>query len=953
VAKYSKHKGINKGGMHMYIASTKGRMKKIIILSFCLLMYILSTSLPSVSYAGEETHPADEIICQEDFEDGDLTASDPKLISGMTWTTKGTLATGTFNGYDSKIIRMEAGAYILSTQEIKQSEYTVSFTIINWYNTSARVMVAYQDANNYYSFDPATGQVYRCMDGTEKELGTDNVRKLMSSPRSNPSINRYKIYFCNNGKSITISIDRDGYDNRKDYEFTYIDKSSIAVKRFVGGRIKLARVDEGKSRFWVNFDDILITKGKLQAAIPREPAKLYVSNSGDDSYEGTEKRPFKTISKAIESSFPGDEINVEDGSYEDPVQFSQNRIYGEERNKLVIKSRNKYKAILNGINLKNGDYVILDGFKVKGQSINVGGSTGVEVINNFVQDTGVGIIANGTNGRVAGNYIYKCSFGINVSGTNMLVENNEIERLIYRKGDADYFRFFGEGHIIRGNYMHGSWKEEIGLAHVDGFQTFDNNGEFARHIVIEGNLIEDFYHQGFMGASDYYYHSYDITFRNNIFKDAAAWGLCISRLKDVKVYNNLFINMKQHGVGYRGTDKQPSTGEVRNNIFYNARNCYFGIDSSKYASNNLLFSSNPEQKYKQESFPNDIVNADPLFTDVDGDDFTLHPNSPAIDHGTDLDFKHDFAGNERPYGNGFDIGPYEFQGSDLPVAYIRYSNIVNSNTGYEPFKVAFDGSYSFVPEGREIISYDWDFGDGSTGSGSVAEHTFMAGKHTVELTVTDNTGEKHTVSQKFNILPSEYPNLYLHIPFEGNCNDMSGKGMTVTGDDKVVLEKAKYGRAIRFNNSNSRAITVAHSNYLDGLDELTIAFFARKSAKTEAETVIHKHTVYVVRLTESGLGGYIQTSAGQKNFSINKIVNDTDWHHYTVTYDGAHIVMYIDGKECARIEHTGSVRRDSSRDLIIGRNPWGDSFEGSMDEIRIYDRALSKDEIGQIMETCM
>lgn len=103
----------------------------------------------------------------------------------------------------------------------------------------------------------------------------------------------------------------------------------------------------------------------------------------------------------------------------------------------------------------------------------------------------------------------------------MLVENNEIERLIWTKGDSDYFRFFGEGHIIRGNYMHGTRKEEIGKAYVDGFQTFDNNGEYARHIVIEGNLIEDYYHQGFMGSGSYYYHSYDITFRNNIFKDAA------------------------------------------------------------------------------------------------------------------------------------------------------------------------------------------------------------------------------------------------------------------------------------------------------------------------------------------------------------------------------------------------------------------------------------------------
>jgi hypothetical protein len=930
------------------------RVKRHIAFSLFLLIFS-ATSLPCPSYAVQKDQ-ADglvraSILFQEDFEDGDLAASSPGLENGMTWKAKGTLETGTVKGYDGKIIRMNAGAYILSNQMINQPEYTVSFTIINWYNTAARAMVAYRDESNYYSFSPATGQVYRCLDGVEEELGTDSVRRLISSPRLSPSVNHYKIYFCNDGGSITISVDRDGYDNRKDYEFTYTDRNPVAVKRFTGGRIKLARVDESTSRFWVNFDNILVTKGKLQASLPREPAKLYVSEKGDDSYDGTEKQPFKTISKAVESSFPGDEITVEDGLYEGQVKFVQSRIYGEKENKLVIKSRNRHKAILNGINLKYGDYVVLDGFEINGQPVDVNGSTGVEVINNYIHDAGAGVRAAGINGRVAGNYIYKCCFGIIVSGRNMLVENNEIERLIFKQGDADYFRFFGEGHVIRGNYMHGTRKEEIGKAHVDGFQTFDNNGEYARHIIIEGNFTEDFYHQGFMGSGSHYYHSYDITFRNNVFKDAAAWGLCISQLKDVKVCNNLFINMNTHGVGFSGTDSQPATGEVRNNIFYNARNCYFGIES-KHASNNLLFDTDNNQKYKQQDFPNDIVNADPLFTDADNNDFSLHPNSPAVDRGTDFGIGHDFAGNKRPSGEGCDIGPYEYQGSDRPVAYIQFSNIVNKNSGYEPFKVAFDGTSSYAPEGRNIVSYEWDFGDGSTGSRARVNHIFKEGKHTVKLTVTDNTGEKHTASRKFDILPSRYPNLYLYLPFEGNVTDMSGKDMTVTGGDSAILEKSILGKAIRFNNSKSRAVTVAHNNYLDGMDEITVAFYAKKNTKGEAETVIHKHTVYTVKLTENGISGYIYTDdAGQKNFSVKGAVNDTGWHHYAVTYDGAYIVIYIDGKECSRIECKGRIKRDSSRAIIIGRNPWRDSFEGLMDEVRIYDRALSSDEIGQIMKS--
>jgi len=929
-------------------------MVGIILISFCVPV---QAGTPGKNYQVSEAFEKygdvspGEILYQEDFEDGDPTVSDSGLTNGMTWTAKGSLVTGTVSNYDSKIIRMDAGAYVLSTQVINQPEYTVSFTMINWYNTAARVMVSYQDESNYYSFSPTTGQVYRCMDGVEEELENNNVSRLLSSLRSNPSINTFKIYFRNDGNSITVSVDRDGYANRKDYEFTYIDNNPAAVNRFKGGRIKLARVDEGTSRYWVNFDDILVTKGKLQAMQPRKPVKLYVSNKGDDSFDGTETKPFKTINKAMECSYPGDEIIVEDGLYEEPVQFSQNRIYSEEGNRLIIMARNRHKAVLNGINLKNGDYVVLDGFEVINNGIDVGGSTGVEVINNYVHDVGVGILARGVNGRVAGNYMYKCSFGINVYGTNMLIENNEIERLIFRGGDSDYIRFFGEGHVIRGNYMHGTRKEEIGTAHVDGFQTFDNNKDYARHIIIEGNFVEDFYHQGFMGSSVTLYHSYDITFRNNIFKDADAWGMCICSLRDIKVYNNLFINMRQFAVGFRGSDGMVSTGEVKNNIFYNGANGHFGDGYSEYtASNNLIFSTDVYKKYNQDSFPNDIVNVDPLFINPDNNDFSLHPNSPAIDKGISLDFSHDFAGNKRPVGSGFDIGPFEYQGSSLPAAYIKFFTVTNNASGYEPFKVYFDGSSSYVPEGRRIVSYEWDFGDGSTGSGVTASHVFWAGKHTVKLTVTDSAGKKHTASREFDVLSAKFPNLYLYLPFDTDCMDSSGKGMTVNRNEDILFENSVYGRSIRFNNDKSRGISINHSDYLDGTDELTVAFFAKKDAKNGAASVIFKYNVYTVDLTADGFAGYIVTNNGKTSFKAAKIVDDTEWHHYAVTYDGSNIVLYIDGNECSRVECTGKIKRDATRQIVIGRNPWNVSIEGLMDEIRIYDRALSKDEIGQIMK---
>jgi PKD repeat protein len=48
-----------------------------------------------------------------------------------------------------------------------------------------------------------------------------------------------------------------------------------------------------------------------------------------------------------------------------------------------------------------------------------------------------------------------------------------------------------------------------------------------------------------------------------------------------------------------------------------------------------------------------------------------------------------------------------------------------------------------------IVSHDWSFGDGATGTGAVAAHTYQtkSGSYTVTLTVTDNGSAQNSTSQ--------------------------------------------------------------------------------------------------------------------------------------------------------------------------------------------------------------
>ncbi|MFC2083203.1 PKD domain-containing protein [Candidatus Bipolaricaulota bacterium] len=76
---------------------------------------------------------------------------------------------------------------------------------------------------------------------------------------------------------------------------------------------------------------------------------------------------------------------------------------------------------------------------------------------------------------------------------------------------------------------------------------------------------------------------------------------------------------------------------------------------------------------------------------------------------------------------------------------------------YPPLEATFDASASSSPNGA-IVSYDWDFGDGESGTGTVVTHTYEEkGVYSVTLVVTDSTGKtgaRSVAVEALNRVPS-------------------------------------------------------------------------------------------------------------------------------------------------------------------------------------------------------
>jgi hypothetical protein len=107
---------------------------------------------------------------------------------------------------------------------------------------------------------------------------------------------------------------------------------------------------------------------------------------------------------------------------------------------------------------------------------------------------------------------------------------------------------------------------------------------------------------------------------------------------------------------------------------------------------------------------------------------------------------------------------------------------------------------------------------------------------------------------------------------------------------------------------------------------------------------------------------YLNISTGELKFYSNdigdigsgRIVDDNIWHHITVTYNGANMKFYVDGNLESSPSASGSITSENEI-FYIGRQIIDLSmpFNGLIDEVAIYNRALTDEEIWQLYQNAV
>jgi hypothetical protein len=425
----------------------------------------------------------------------------------------------------------------------------------------------------------------------------------------------------------------------------------------------------------------------IATASATHAAVYHISTTGNDWNNGSASSPWRTIQKCANTINGGDSCIVEDGTYSENINISR---AGSPGNLITIQAANKWKAIINGIVAIAGSYIKLDGFKVLKQdgqvtTLSVSGSYNM-ASNNYIglkpswippTNTNYNINLSGIYNTVDSNYTYDGCQGATIAGDYNTFSNNEIVRpKMYSPscGDVDYARVFGTYHVISGNYFHGAVAGEVGNAHLDGFQSFDNGGQTLANVVFEKNRIYDAYNSCFilsMTVNKSESNTGNII-RNNVCHSKGNWGLD-ARYCSIEVYNNTFV-IDGSGYFFYLTGYGNHYLKVRNNITvatnavsvspspYSCVNAIMGTD----CKDNLHYAVNFSARYSAISYPYDILNTDPKLVSHSMKNYRLQQNSPAIKAASSIyGFSSDIVGVPRLQGQAWDIGAYEYSNRNI------------------------------------------------------------------------------------------------------------------------------------------------------------------------------------------------------------------------------------------------------------------------------------------------
>ena len=203
--------------------------------------------------------------------------------------------------------------------------------------------------------------------------------------------------------------------------------------------------------------------------------------------------------------------------------------------------------------------------------------------------------------------------------------------------------------------------------------------------------------------------------------------------------------------------------------------------------------------------------------------------------------------------------------------------------------------------------------------------------------------------------------LLLHYEFEGNSSDSTGVN-NGTALGSPAYEAGKIGQALSFDGVDDH-VAIENLHYAGGGHaEVSVCAWIRTNSEADQIIVSFDRNEYW-RLEINGdgagpgqVGWDVGTDTGLVDSGSKARVDDGQWHHIAGTFDNGTLTIYVDGNADESSSGGPTFGSGNARFGYIGTGSESTTFNadpktpvwlinGAVDDVRIYDRALTPEEI--------
>ncbi len=229
---------------------------------------------------------------------------------------------------------------------------------------------------------------------------------------------------------------------------------------------------------------------------------------------------------------------------------------------------------------------------------------------------------------------------------------------------------------------------------------------------------------------------------------------------------------------------------------------------------------------------------------------------------------------------------------------------------------------------------------------------------------TNSSPINSSLSQEFFVIATNlpyvtFPGLVAAYSFDEGSGttvfDASAYGNNGTISGATWTNSGMYGDGLVFNGTNAM-VTINNSSSLELTTEMTLEAWVYPTAVSGVwRDVIYKGSddYYLSGTSDPNefpaIGGTFGTNdlqlLGKKVLAVNK------WTYLAATYDGTTLWLYTNGVQATSHPQTGIIATSTDPLQIGGDSIYGQFFQGTIDEVRVYNVALTAAQIQADMTT--